>query len=202
MSITARLKYHIKHPLRLSVTVGSIPQRLIEHAVYKEVFMEQTYHWLVQDLRPDTVAIDIGAFIGETAIYLAMQERISKVYSYELMPDNYTTAKANIDGSPFRDKIVLFNKAVGEKEGTVYAPKGGGDTITSISKSGIPVPAVGLDTALDNLRNVIIKCDAEGAEEQIFNPNVNLAQVYRIMLEYHAKRIRDRVLEVPQEERV
>ena len=50
-----------------------------------------------------------------------------------------------MDDSPFRDKIEVFNKAVAEKEGTVYAPKGGGDTITTISKSGIPVPAVGLD---------------------------------------------------------
>ena len=55
--------------------------------------MEQIITGSIQGLRPDTIAIDIGAFIGETAIYLAMQERISKVYSYELMPDNYTSPR-------------------------------------------------------------------------------------------------------------
>ena len=96
-----------------------------------------------------------------------MQDKISKVYSYELMPDNYEIAKANVENLPFKHKIEVFNQAVAETKGTVYAPKGGGDAITTIAKSGIPIQAVGLNDVLDNFKNVIIKCDVEGAEPDI-----------------------------------
>lgn len=195
MNIAVRLKHHIMHPYRI-FNVNSIPRRLIEHTVYREIFIEQDYYWLIEGLRPDTIAIDIGAFRGETAIYFAMQDKISKVYSYELMPDNYEIAKANVENLPFKHKIEVFNQAVAETKGTVYAPKGGGDAITTIAKSGIPIQAVGLNDVLDNFKNVIIKCDVEGAEDQIFNQNVDLAQVYKIMVEYHDEKGRDKVIGV------
>lgn len=185
MSIASRVKYHITHPAETSRMLTSIAQRLEEQRVYDEVFIEQPYFWLISGLRPNTTALDIGAYAGETAIYLAMPKEVKSVYSYELMPSSFKRSKTNIKRSALASKIKIINAAVEAHDGTVYAPKDEGTVTSQVAKAGIPVPAVGINTILKGKKNVIIKCDAEGAEERIFANGAKLDNVYKIMLEYH-----------------
>ena len=50
----------------------------------EEIFINEDYNWLVTGLRKKTIAIDIGAFCGESALYMAREKNIEKIYAYEL----------------------------------------------------------------------------------------------------------------------
>jgi len=50
----------IKYPLRTIKAILKIKERLWENFVIEGVFIRQSYRWLVQDLKPNTVAIDMG----------------------------------------------------------------------------------------------------------------------------------------------
>lgn len=51
---------------------------------------------MVKNLRPHTVVIDIGAKVGETAIYFAQWHKIDKVIAYEPMPFLYDKEVENV----------------------------------------------------------------------------------------------------------
>ena len=191
-----RIRYHATHLLELPRQLAAVPDRMVEHEMFKEVFILQPYLWLVRDLKPNTIAIDIGACRGETAVYLAMPKEVAMVYAYELVPNSYEVSKANIELSPFKDKIKIFNLAISSGEGTVYAPKDSGAAGSRMMENGIPIKSVGLNAVLEGKRNVIIKCDVEGAEVQIFDGKADLGNVYKIILEYHGKEAKESVTKV------
>jgi FkbM family methyltransferase len=196
MGIIGRLRYHLEHLNRLPEEVGRIPQRLTERAIYREIFINQSYYWLWENIKPNTTVIDIGAFFGETAIYFSMNPNVEHVYAYELMPNTYAFAKENIALNPFKDKITLTNMAVMAGGGTVNAPKDESGLGGRVVAKGLPVTAVGLNDILKGKRNVIIKCDVEGAETEIFYPKVDMSQVYRLMIEYHSEKGKSMITKV------
>ena len=76
----------------------------------EETFMQTQYAWLVENLRQGTIAIDIGANIGDSAIYLAMQPKVRKIYSYEPYPYLYEQGKRYVRQSIYKNKIILKNR--------------------------------------------------------------------------------------------
>lgn len=157
---------------------------------FQEIFVEQSYYWLASKARPNTTVVDIGAKIGETAIFFAMFPNVKKVVAYEPMPFSYSMMKKNISINPFRKKIEIHNKALSsvresrriEEEkimnGLYSFTKSRGDT------KGKIIESVTLADAIRGLKNVIIKSDCEGAEADFFN-GVDMSEVYAIELEYH-----------------
>ncbi|MDE1762319.1 MAG: hypothetical protein KGH78_03970 [Candidatus Micrarchaeota archaeon] len=121
-----------------------------------ETFVVQQYRWLIERLRNGTVAIDIGAGIGDSGVYIAGSDRIRKVHSFEANPSTFRRAKRYIALSPFAKKIEITNRKVEDISGI-----------------------------LRGKRNVIIKCDCEGSEHSIFKADLDLSDVYRIQMEYH-----------------
>lgn len=89
-----------------------VHKRLARAFWMNEVFIAETYYWLVQDLRPNTTAYDLGSGLGESAIYLAMQPNITSVKSYEANRSNYEAAKSNIGKSPRKGRIELVLEKV------------------------------------------------------------------------------------------
>ena len=157
---------------------------------FQEIFVEQPYYWLASHARPKTTLIDIGAKIGETAIYFAMFPNIQKVIAYEPMPFSYKMLKKNISINPFKEKIIAYNKAISSaRESRIIDDGKIMNGLYSFTKSkddtsGKLIRSVTLTNALYGLRNVIIKSDCEGAEADFFN-NADLSEVYAIELEYH-----------------
>lgn len=179
------LKYLIKKPSLVFENLANLRAKLSYGTALRETFISQDYLWLLQQARPDTVAIDIGAFIGDSAVYLAQSERIKMVYSFEPNQKSYLVAKENIADSPFRAKIRLFNQAIGGAAGRGSSIGSGlGYTRFERSGSGSGIRIKTLDDVLTGLSNVIIKCDVEGAEVDIFS-KAGLDRVYAIQLEYH-----------------
>ena len=153
----------------------------------EEVFIKEEYRWLMQGLKEPTIAVDIGAFCGESTLYLAREPKIKKVLAYEPFPFNYNIAKANIAHSQYSSKIILKNAAISNTTNTIrlsQAPQ----MMTAKAKpirSGIPVQELQLQSQIAPYRNVIIKCDCEGAEHRIITGDTDLSNVYRMQIEYH-----------------
>ena len=152
-----------------------------------ETFIGQQYKWLVTDLRPKTVAIDIGAFIGDSAIYLAMFDKIKEIHAYEPFPETYKRAAQNISLSGFGYKIKLYNEGVSNKQCYMKLSESS-QVMTPRAKNSLLGKRIRIE-ALNNLlkgkNNVIIKCDCEGEEHKIFSNGTNLDNVYKIQMEYH-----------------
>ena len=158
-------------------------------SLFDEIFMRQDYYWLVKNAKPGTTVLDLGANLGDTAVYFAMFDKIKKVIAYEPVPMAYKLAKNFIKQNPFRRKILFYNKAVDSKKGKKRISESrpvdfGFSYGSSKDKSGVYVESITLNDALKGLKNVVIKCDIEGAESTIFN-NTDLSRVNAIELEYH-----------------
>ena len=157
---------------------------------FQEIFVEQSYYWLASKAKPNTTVVDIGAKIGETAIFFSMFPNVKKVVAYEPMPFSYSMMKKNISINPFRKKIEIHNKALSSvRESRRIDEDKIMNGLYSFTKSrgdsgGRLITSVTLADALRGLKNVIIKSDCEGAEADFFD-NADLSEVYAIELEYH-----------------
>lgn len=159
----------------------------LDYSVFKEVFIEQQYLWLYKKLLPGTTLIDIGAYVGDTAVYFAASENVDRIYAYELMTSTYLEAKRNIAISPYTHKILLFNNAISDKpeEFSVSDKRQGTPWTSSLeTKTGKGVSAIPLNDVLSGKKNIAIKADCEGAESHIFE-NADLSNVYALEIEYH-----------------
>ena len=121
----------------------------------RETFFDEQYKWLVQSLKPHTIAIDMGAQTGDSAIYL-LQHGIKSMICYEPDETAYSLLKKNLLGRSA--KFRLFNR--------------------NVQEPFWPIPGT-----YEN--PIIIKCDVEGAEHRIFTKESVLEGVYRIQIEYH-----------------
>lgn len=154
-----------------------------------ETFIAQEYKKLYDAIKPDTILLDIGAYIGDTAIYFAMNPNVKRVYSYEPIPKTFEEAKGNISCSSLGYKIFLSNAGIGGNNHQVHIEKEYvGTNVTNlkdaISEKGKAVRVLSLNHILRNKHRVAIKCDCEGSEQYIFD-KADLRNVYVIMLEYH-----------------
>lgn len=170
------------------------PSGIIE---LKETFLDEEYGFF--DLKGANV-LDVGAFIGDTALYFA-SKGASRVLAFEPSPPSFELALNNVALNHFEDTIKLYGEAVGVEQGTLkinYLPEFPGKS----SVNGVVGEAVSfeakvkpLDVAIQELGHVdLLKMDCEGAEWQIIPCAVEkgwLKNVSRIILEVHQGNISD-----------
>lgn len=156
---------------------------------------------------PDSIVIDIGANIGVYALY-ASQQKGTRVYAYEPMPDNFALLKENIEMNRLGSRVIPFRFAVsGAKEKrTLYlgtspmhsflpdkeAPfhAGFADASKDVEQGSITVECLSLKDVFDSnniQRCDMLKIDCEGGEYDIlYNlPQEYFLRVQNIRLEYH-----------------
>lgn len=155
----------------------------------EETFIKQEYGWLYRAIQPNTTLIDLGADIGDMAIFFATNPNVKRVMAYEMLPQNARIARELIEKSPYKKKIHLFNRAVSNSNETIRISKDIGATNgTSLEEAvageGFVSKTATLNSILKGLKKVAIKCDIEGMETKIF-VGANLNEVYAIMLETH-----------------
>ncbi len=157
------------------------------YGMMNEIFFEQPYRWLYENIKPDTIVIDIGSYIGDTPTYFALHPNTKKVLAYEPNPGAFKLLKKNTKPN---HKIEGANVGV---SGISAQPH---SKITTTKFNGIAgkqadqnwaeaVPVIAINEILKGKNKVVIKCDCEGEEYKIFNTNTNLSNVYAIMIEYH-----------------
>jgi len=156
------------------------------------------YHFAAEG---NSVVIDIGMNVGIASLYFAMRDDVTRVYGYEPVPAVYEKALFNFSiNNAYSDKITPNNSGLGdaEKEMTVQfkAWHSGGASMVAGHRSGEDVVIEVLDAAAEigaiirrhRGQRFVLKCDAEGAEKEIFarlDAAGILADIDIIVMEYH-----------------
>lgn len=165
----------------------------VPHAfeVGEEVILHDCYR--IKSLPGNAIVIDIGGFYGEYGI-LAHRQGAKFVAVFEPSSVNYAIMQAHVmlndlDG---RCDFMTFETAVVDYDGVIKFrhdlehPAG-----SSISGFGYPVDCADISGILNNFGArfefdpIVVKIDAEGAEERIFQNLEWLERVEYLTMEFH-----------------
>jgi len=138
-------------------------------------------HFLGFDLS-DWFVLDIGAFVGDTALYYA--RRGAFVVAVEPLPSNYETMIRNLELNPeLKPRIIPINAAISSEDGFVEfrynATIDGGASIHGMGRFVTKVRSVRLSTLIRELegrgigmskfRVRVLKVDCKGCEYELVN---------------------------------
>lgn len=154
--------------------------------LFQEQFVKHQYGKL--DIEGRDV-VDIGANVGDTAMYFALNGA-RHVYALEPFPSCFETAKKNIELNKLGDKITLLNAAYGKPgKMTITTEK---DVYVSAEarefSTGKTIKKLELKELIDeySLRDFAVKMDCEGAEYHLVDESDDtLADINEIIMEYH-----------------
>lgn len=137
------------------------------------------------------VVIDIGANIGDSAVYFAIMGA-EKVISVEPFPFTFELLKKNIAINGVKDKVIVLNCAIGGKSGVMKISPNVKNTVglrATDSSVGTPVDIITFETLINyyNLNSVILKCDCEGCEYDLVNSmsKQDFNRIDEVLIEYH-----------------
>jgi FkbM family methyltransferase len=139
--------------------------RLRLHADFEIVAPDEQEQYFpgLFSLSSEECMVDCGSYTGDTMQSFISQtrNRFRKIVAFEADSAVLPTLRSFVSGLGAR--VVLYEAAVGSRQGTVYFAgdgMGGG----CVAGSGSEVPCVRLDDALASERVSLIKMDIEGAE--------------------------------------
>ena len=180
--------YDISHGV---ITLGTLKLKLKDENadMYNgdigAVFIKEDYKWLKPK---NNVVIDIGANIGDTSIYFALNGA-KRVIALEPFPYSYRMALENISNNGYDKQIILLNAGYVLDSEIIVEDKltGTGDQLIP-SENGIKIRIFSLKTILANYKidSALLKMDCEGCEYNLLNEDdITLKKFKRIQIEYH-----------------
>ena len=138
----------------------------------------------------DKVVVDIGANIGDTAIYFALRGA-KKVIAFEPFPNIFELARKNVEENGLQDKIDLVHAGCGY-DGKIRLRESietGIDIQLTDNGTEIEVPVYSLNTIVRmfEVDNAVLKVDCEGCEYELFRTATDntLSKFDQIIIEYH-----------------
>ena len=165
----------------------------------KEVYVEEEYTFL--DVHDRTV-IDIGASIGDSAIYFALRGA-REVIGLEPFPKTYSYAVENVKRNSLSSRVKILRAACQTSDGHIQLNEhlmGTGGLSATENPGGHFTEALSLQSIVNrfNVHSGVLKVDCEGDEYAIFDSvdNETLRAFDQIMIEYHfgLKQLVDRLL--------
>jgi FkbM family methyltransferase len=175
-----------------------------DHPLYlvKVVFARSEYNL---NIKKESILIDIGMNRAAASLLFASNENIKKIYAYEPFKPTFEFAKRNLELNPqLSKKINAFNFGLGKSEKILELPymnnaTGGMSTTHDVcrgEKNAKKETVVIRDAAKEitsileenKNRHIVVKCDCEGAEFEIFerlNEENMLGRIDVVMMEYH-----------------
>lgn len=182
------IKFKFKNKI-LSFYYDSEKQMLNSIGMIREQFIDEPYNWL--NVR-NTGVIDIGANIGDTAIYFALNGA-KHVYAFEPYPYSYNLAIKNIKLNGLQKKITLLNEGCSGKYKEIkidikYQNLWGSDLKVFNKGNVIKITTLKDIIKRFNIRNsAILKVDCEGCEYGVLlnASNFDLRKFKQIQIEYH-----------------
>ena len=158
-----------------------------------DVFYYGHYKWLNVS---NKYIIDIGAYIGDSAIYFALKGA-RKVFAVEPYPYTYDLLVKNIKINSLNSIIKPINAAITDKNGVTLLPylvEDTSDKSVHGSDIGVEVPCYKLSSLIDMLKDIekvngdlALKMDCEGCEYNVIlgSSNETLRVFEEIILELH-----------------
>lgn len=156
--------------------------------LFSEIFIYQTYFFPSDSLRP--FVIDCGSHIGMSILYAKTLYPDAHVIGFEPAPGTFRLLSENVRQNGLKD-VVLYNKAVGNKEGrmTFYGDNSVTASLIQGRDSGgaTEVDVVRLSGYIDRPVS-FLKLDVEGAETLVLEDLVaasKLRMIQCMAIEYH-----------------
>lgn len=174
-----------------------------DHPLYmiKEVFVKTDYEL---NFTKDAILFDVGMNRGAASLLFATYPNIKRIYSFEPFKPTFEQALKNFELNPkLKEKITAFNYGLGKEDTTLELPyledaTGAMSTTHSgLNSENIRKETVTVKDAAKTLapifeenkdKYVVIKCDCEGAEFEIFerlNQQKLFGRIDIIVMEYH-----------------
>lgn len=164
------------HPFEVSGYFNGRPivfnlERAMEIAVLVEMFSDREYEW---DLEKDPeVIVDLGAYIGDTALYYHAMYPTAKIFAVEPSPESFARLKKHVEHI---ENIVPINAAVGTTDSEVSFYLGESNLGYSLlkrddSKCEVSVKQYTMDTLCQmySIPSIdLLKFDIEGIEFDLF----------------------------------
>jgi FkbM family methyltransferase len=168
----------------------------------REAFVKSEYNL---DIARESVLIDIGMNRAAVSLRFAANDNIKSVYAFEPFRPTFESAKRNLELNPkLSEKINAFNFGLGKENATLELPyrKNATGTMSTthdvckgqkdIHKETVVIKDAAKEIAAilreNKNRCIIVKCDCEGAEFEIFDRLDQQGLVGRIdvvIMEYH-----------------
>lgn len=174
--------------------------------IVEDIFKNEEYNF---DIGAQVVVIDIGMNIGLASLYFAARDDVKDVYGFEPFKPTFEQAMFNFKiNEKYADIIHPYNYGLGDEDKELtfeYYPRTPGrmSTVKSIDeihpsrKYETKTETVQIKNAAKNIdsiieqhkdNKIIIKCDTEGSEKEIFESLDSrgvLKNIDVVMLEYH-----------------
>jgi len=154
-----------------------------------EVFEEGLYSALNVNGK---VVIDVGAFVGDSAIYFASRGA-KKVIAVEPHPDAFREMLDNIKLNNFENIVVPLNVGLASKPGKICIEKvdieGTIDTYHRPGECDVVVPAITLGDVVSRYvinRSAVLKMDCEGCEFDVILNDYEHVRIFKeLIIEIH-----------------
>jgi FkbM family methyltransferase len=185
-------------PMGSGITILLRADKSGDIAILKELLVDRDYGDSFQGYK----IIDVGAYIGETALFFCSRGA-QAVVAVEPAPDNAAIARDNIARSPYADRISLLTVAVAATDGEMpfYLDEGNPQMHALLptsdnqayfkAKGTVMVPVWSFERLMAETGWAeidLVKLDCEGAEFPILLETRAevLRRVKRWVIEYHA----------------
>jgi FkbM family methyltransferase len=149
------------------------PTDLIQRVIVEQgqFFEADTLYRLAYAVPEDSVVLDIGANIGNHAIYWAVKCKARKVYAFEPASRTFEILRRNVEINGLENRIITFNVAVSDNNDNLslgnYDTTNIGGTRVAKARDGT-ISAVTLDSlAIPEGRCEFVKIDVEEFERNV-----------------------------------
>ncbi|ADL19061.1 predicted SAM-dependent methyltransferase [Acidilobus saccharovorans 345-15] len=134
--------------------------------------------------------LDVGAFVGDSAIYFALRGA-RRVVAVEPSPWAFQAAKKNVEVNGLSDRVTLLNCAVGRDEGkALRLAESETNTVFSAERAdgsgSYEVPTCTIDSLIEKYGPFeVLKVDCEGCEYGSIPYSKRLGELREVLIEYH-----------------
>jgi FkbM family methyltransferase len=156
-----------------------------DHQLWCEVYHNEEYK-VGADFDHQTTVIDIGAHIGAFS-RMALHRKASSVVCVEPSTLNMRYLEWNLQGLnylPVNAALSLYDKQCSMK----YVDDAEGTMLEFCDEGQVQVAGVSIASLvamIDPSQRIVVKCDAEGGEYMLLDPQNNLCRISEIFLETH-----------------
>lgn len=161
--------------------------------IIKETWLDRFYERYGFPVGAEWTVIDVGAGIGDFAIFAATRHPTNVVYAFEPYPESFHLLRENLRLNRVGN-VYPFAQAIAARTGTVSLDISGGEPLqfgtAKSSDRRIEVAARSLAAVLEEIdadHCDLLKMDCEGAEYEILfhTPSATLRRIARLVIEYH-----------------
>jgi FkbM family methyltransferase len=165
------LTYRLRGGVSVALRNGTTDSK-----VFDEIFVERAYAPCVAAL-PDNLGrvalIDLGANIGLSVVYLVRTLDVVEIIAVEPDPDNFRLLLENLRRTGLANSATAVRAFVGADHALAELHDSGngawGMRMGPLSDTGTPVlPLAEIAGAANTGAPIVLKCDIEGAERQLF----------------------------------